>query len=241
MNLPGSVYYSKTDYIDIYYHLTVTEKLKFVCATLDISVVNIDETLPKLHVHKYSMTSGFIYPQGYDGVNRISQEENFCSITIPLKHSILLSFVHLDVLNTSSVDQRIFIISDWEIVTFVHTTNDFQPQLFTGRTLTLRYTHINSSMQISTGFKARFSFLQPEQEPRYTKSTLIDCSGSSYEYFKDHVMCNGRFECEHRVDELNCSHTSPACNGDYSIRDKCYTVVDENKVLDSQSGSAWQM
>ena len=165
-------------------------------------------------------------------------EDFTCSLNIPFQHYVLLSFEHFDFLNkTNSVYGALLWILIDDKIQRVYYNYPGLPEYYHGKVLKIVYNRkIDSDLYstiytrnhrvISTGFKAKFSFVLPSQKITKNKENpfFFDCSGPNYKYFQDHVMCNLKRECAGFEDEWNCTFSSLGCKGDISIGQSCYAL-----------------
>ena len=225
-------YISKTNKIRLIFIVLLSPKDTNFCAVIQLTSVKIPDTLPKLSIKHNSNLSGTIQPVDYDGESNIPSQDCFGTLTIPQGYVIFLSVINFDSLNTTALDQTLWVYTDDQPYYAIYDyTELYFPKVLNARELSFRFTY-SSSKASTLGFQFRFSFILPAVAPRQSLSDYqyLDCSGSNYESFKGHVECNLRFECEDGRDEKACHYTHPACNGNLNLRNKCYVFVEEKQV-----------
>ena len=186
-------------------------------------------------IGQYSFIVGVIHPPSFDGTNPVIQFDYRAKLFVPLNHSILVSLVHLDVVNTTSVDNTLGIMQDeTRLPTMLYERKDaYFLKVFRAKEIRFVYSYSLHANVITTGFKLRFSFILSQFEPVVVSGDgrgLLNCSTPSYSQWKEHVRCNLHLQCAGRQDERGCPFTDKHCDGDISIAGSCLHILQHSWV-----------
>ena len=171
---------------------------------------------------------GDIFPPNVDVKNPIEKGDYSLEIDVPKGYRLLLSLVHFDFINVTNNDQMLWILTDHSSKMYDHFQKFKMPLAYTTKKLKVIYSYSTYSDIVSTGFILRFSFLLRDQLP--IRSSIdynaIDCTQPNYRFYKEHVQCNLRKQCDGNEDEKYCDFTSHHCQGDISLNQSCFAIVD---------------